>query len=237
MNESNFIEFFITEAFKEYEGCFSLEKALNTTNFSFSKGALKKRFELYASKYISEDDIGNYFSFIGKLPKSEWKQVSSKLWEAIYNHKVLNEYYKQNNELNKSKLRGNKDISRIIDSDIKKLKDCREVLFDRLFKIVPYHIAKPGIAINKTGKLEALLLWKLKKPITFNLKDAKTVLDLIIEDLETKEFRYISKESYYQKELPSLRELKKYLIEVFRKNNTPNYTDDINHLLSFLTGS
>lgn len=220
---------------------------------SFNDGFMKNYTGVvYPSvKFISKiediftiEDINCYFDFLNELPFNVHKEISLKIWNYIYSLKVVNPYSEQKNE-DTLKYRGTQSKqNKIRDSINKDLNSAKKfkVLIDKIFTAQDYtqkgknifNFQSYGTKIIKLGYSKSANLRENDTKL-YNIEDLFEMVDLIINDLETQDFKFISDKNYHlEKKYTTKEDFKNYLIEICKNNSIKRYTDNINELLECL---
>ena len=193
---------------------------------------------------ISIDDVEFYFEFLNELSENEHKKISLQIWRYIYILKVVNPYLDKNNQ-DTLKNRGTQNKQNKIRDSIKKdLNSAKnfKMLIDKIFTVAdPTHkgkkIHKIGYKNNKVnlyGYNKSGDLLNRNEIKDYNINDLFEIVDLIIDDLETKEFNFISNKKYnLEKKHTTKEDFKEYLINIC-KTHKIKYSDSINQLLENL---
>lgn len=190
---------------------------------------------------FSLDDINYYFDFLNELPYDVHKEISLKIWNYIYSLKIDNPYTES---IRKHTLenRGTQDkqnkIRDSINKDLNSVKKFK-VLIDKIFTAQDYtqkgknifNFHSYGTKIIKLGYSKSGNLRENDTKL-YNIEDLFEIVDLIIDDLETKEFKFISDKKYHlENPYTTKQDFKKYLISICKTHNINKYTDNINQLL------
>lgn len=192
---------------------------------------------------ISIDDVEFYFEFLNELSENEHKKISLQIWRYIYILKVINPYLDKNNqytlENRGTQIKQNK-IRDSIKKDLKSANNFKE-LINKVF-IAKDHTHKGknifnlhtyGTTITKLGYSKSGDLWENDRKL-YSIEDLFEIVDLIINDLETKEFNFISNKKYnLEKKHTTKEDFKEYLINIC-KTHKIKYSDSINQLLENL---
>ena len=190
--------------------------------------------------YIIEiDDIQHNFDLLNDLPLDKHKEISLKIWKYIFDLKVVKPYIEKNNKLTLEN-RGTQNIQNSIKDSIKKdlnsAKKFKE-LINKVF-IAKHHTHKGknifnlhtyGTTITKLGYSKSGDLWENDRKL-YSIEDLFEIVDLIINDLETKDFKFISDKNYNLEKYTTKEDFKEYLISICKIHNI-KYTDNINQLL------
>lgn len=190
------------------------------------------------------EDINLYFDFLNELPFNVHKEISLKIWNYIFDLKVVNPYSEQKNQ-DTLKNRGTQSKQNKIRDSIKKdLKSANnfKVLIDKIFTAQDYtqkgknifNFQSYGTKIIKLGYSKSANLRENDTKL-YNIEDLFEMVDLIINDLETQDFKFISDKNYHlEKKYTTKEDFKNYLIEICKNNSIKRYTDNINELLECL---
>ena len=222
---------------------------INSFNDGFMKcyvGTVSNTYIVYTNMedILSVEDIEVYFDFLNILPSDKHIEISRIIWRFIFILKVVNPYLKiKNKHILENRGTQNKQ-NKIRDSISKDLNDIKKfkVLINKIFtaqdhtqkgkNILRFHtqgdkIIKLGYSVSGDSRENDTKL--------YNIEDLFEIVDLIINDLQTQEFKFISDKNYYLENIYSTKEdFKKYLIDICKKNSINKYTDNINHLLDNL---
>lgn len=194
--------------------------------------------------YIIEiDDIQHNFDFLNDLPLDKHKEISLKIWKYIFDLKVVKPYIEKNNKLILEN-RGTQNIQNSIKDSIKKDLNSAKKFKELINKVFIakdhrhkgkniFNLHTYGTTITKLGYSKSGDLWEDDRKF-YNIEDLFEIVDLIINDLETKDFKFISDKNYnLEKRYTKKEDFKKYLISICKTHNI-KYTDNINQLLEKL---
>ena len=162
----------------------------------------------------------------------------------IYILKVVNPYLDKNNqytlENRGTQIKQNK-IRDSINKDLNSAKNFK-MLIDKIFTVADHthkgkKIHKIGYKNNKVnlyGYNKSGDLLNRNEIKDYNINDLFEIVDLIIDDLESKEFNFISNKKYnLEKKYTTKEDFKEYLISIC-KTHKIKYSDSINQLLENL---
>lgn len=190
------------------------------------------------------EDINCYFDFLNELPFNAHKEISLKIWNYIYILKVINPYLDKNNQYTLENRGTQIKQNKIRDSIKKDLNSAKKfkVLIDKIFTAQDHthkgkKIHKIGYKNNKVnlyGYNKSGDLLNRNEIKDYNINDLFEIVDLIIDDLESKEFNFISNKKYnLEKKYTTKEDFKEYLISIC-KTHKIKYSDSINQLLENL---
>lgn len=219
---------------------------INSFNEGFMKcyiGTIPDTFKFYSNMedIISIDDIEYYFEFLNALPIDNHKEISLKIWRYIFNLKVINLYLESNNKHTLENRGTQNKQNKIRDSIKKDLKNAKEFkeLINKVFTAKDYtqkgknilNFHSYGTKIIKLGYSKSGNLRENDTKL-YNIEDLFEIVDLIINDLETKNFKFISDKNYFlENKYIRKEDFKKYLVGICKTHNINKYTDNINQLL------
>lgn len=223
-----------------------IDTFINSFNDGFMKcyvGTIPNTFKFYSNMedIISIDDIELYFGFLNALPTDNHKEISLKIWIYIFNLKVVNAYLGSNNKHTLENRGTQNKQNKIRDSIKKDLKNAKEFkeLINKVFTAKDYtqkgknifNFHSYGTKIIKLGYSKSGDLRKNDTKL-YNIEDLFEIVDLIINDLETKDFKFISDKNYLlENKYITKKDFKKYLVDICKTHNINKYTDNINQLL------
>lgn len=183
------------------------------------------------------------FYFLDDLPMDKHKEISLKIWKYIFDLKVIKPYMEQNNKLtleNRGTQNKQNSIKDSIKKDLNSAKKFKE-LINKVF-IAKHHTHKGknifnlhtyGTTITKLGYSKSGDLWENDRKL-YSIEDLFEIVDLIINDLETKDFKFISDKNYnLEKKYTTKEDFKEYLISICKTHNI-KYAYNINQLLEIL---
>lgn len=193
---------------------------------------------------ISIDDVEFYFEFLNELSENEHKKISLQIWRYIYILKVVNPYLDKNNQYTLENRGTQIKQNKIRDSIKKDLNSAKnfKILIDKIFTVADhthkgkniFNFQSYGTKIIKLGYSKSANLRENDTKL-YNIEDLFEMVDLIINDLETQDFKFISDKNYYlEKKYTTKEDFKNYLIEICKNNSIKRYTDNINELLECL---
>ncbi|MCT7545067.1 hypothetical protein N5T80_01910 [Aliarcobacter cryaerophilus] len=228
-------------------------KFTDTFTNSFNDGFMKNYIGVvYPSvKLISKiediftiEDINLYFDFLNELPFNVHNEISLKIWNYIFDLKVVNPYSEQKNQDTLKNRGTQRKQNKIRDSINKDLNSANKfkVLIDKIFTAQDYtqkgknifNFQSYGTKIIKLGYSKSANL-KENDTKLYNIEDLFEMVDLIINDLETQDFKFISDKNYYlEKKYTTKEDFKNYLLNTCKTYNVTKYSDNINELLEAL---
>jgi len=191
---------------------------------------------------VSKDDLIHYLSFLNKLPQSKHIEVSSQIWNYLFYLTIDKDYRDSKNSfINENRGGKEKAIKDLIPSDLGHAQRFKE-LINKVF--TTYSIHSKGTNIMGTysdkNKFKELTYSESKSTKAsnqkkYNIDDLFEIVDLIINDLETKEFKFISKNIYHNETAIMTKEkFTIYLKSICKANKINNYTDDIRDFIANL---
>lgn len=222
---------------------------INSFNDGFMKcyvGTVSNTYIVYTNMedILSVEDIEVYFDFLNILPSDKHIEISRIIWRFIFILKVVNPYLDKNNqytlENRGTQIKQNK-IRDSINKDLNSAKNFK-ILIDKIFTVADHthkgkKIHKIGYKNNKVnlyGYNKSGDLLNRNEIKDYNINDLFEIVDLIIDDLETKEFNFISNKKYnLEKKYTTKEDFKEYLISIC-KTHKIKYSDSINQLLENL---
>lgn len=228
-------------------------KFTDTFTNSFNDGFMKNYIGVvYPSvKLISKiediftiEDINLYFDFLNELPFNVHNEISLKIWNYIFDLKVVNPYSEQKNQDTLKNRGTQRKQNKIRDSINKDLNSANKfkVLIDKIFTAQDYtqkgknifNFQSYGTKIIKLGYSKSANLRENDTKL-YNIEDLFEMVDLIINDLETQDFKFISDKNYYlEKKYTTKEDFKNYLLNTCKTYNVTKYSDNINELLEAL---
>lgn len=187
--------------------------------------------------------INLYFDFLNELPFNVHNEISLKIWNYIFDLKVVNPYSEQKNQYtlkNRGTQRKQNKIRDSINKDLNSANDFK-VLIDKIFTAQDYtqkgknifNFQSYGTKIIKLGYSKSGNVRENDTKL-YNIEDLFEMVDLIINDLETQDFKFISDKNYHlEKKYTTKEDFKEYLISIC-KTHKIKYSDSINQLLENL---
>lgn len=170
--------------------------------------------DIVDAKFLSE-----YLNFLNDLPEQIHNDVSLKIWTFLLHLKLQNETIDEyNQELKKlhKKEKPNKEIS----ADLKIVKAFKEIM-TKQFK--PHSFGKN--IMGRTCAEDKILNIRYSPTKTrkdmkeYSIENLFELLDLVIDDLETKEFKFVGENSYFQIKTLSQNKLIEYLTTLSKEHN------------------
>ena len=187
------------------------------------------------NEIVDESDLEYYTEFLNDLPKSEYMKVALNIWKYIFNLSTNKQMIsKKNNKIKKS--RNNKKPNDIIKSDLGVVKKFKNVL-ERVFhtQSVGTHIKERMFSTNKIRRVGYSPTDTPTDKKLYSIDDLFEIVDLMLHDLETKDFKFIGENTYYEYEAPSKTAFKEYLKDVCKDNKIKAFDYRIRELTDNLT--
>ena len=181
---------------------------------------------------LKEDDLC-YFDFLNELPQERYLEVSKVVWRFIFNYEIGNDLIKKENEYIKQS-KGKNSPKDFFPTDLKNAKNFKE-LITKIFQTNSKGTNIMGYTQNdnNTNRINRLIYSKTKNVYdkkSYNIDDLFEIVDLIIDDFETKEFKFIGKNIYYEKKEQTNGKFKTYLRKICKESKIKNYENDIRYL-------
>jgi len=183
---------------------------------------------------ISVDDIDEYLSFLNELPFESHINISHEIWKYLFGLSIITDYQAFNNKyISKNK---NKIPSKQINDDIKKIQKFKEVAHKVFSSSSIYNKGKNIVgmsldqSINRFVRLEYSSNNDLSNTKEYNIEDFFEIIDLILEDFNSKKWKFISENCYNnEKDLITKEDFKIYLHSLCKKYKI-KHTDNIRNL-------
>lgn len=194
------------------------------------------------NKNINEVNLKHYLEFLDEIPSNFYKEISHKIWQFILMLEIQNNLMLKDSKIIGDR-RGKGDPNKIIKYDLAKLNKAKEV-FEKVFQTHSKGTHILGYTENANNKKR---INELKYSETnsvynkeiYNIDNLFDIIDLVINDLETKEFKFIGQNIYYQYDskqsdikLQTESNFKEYLLHLCKKNKINKYNDNINEFFS-----
>ena len=187
------------------------------------------------NEIVDEIDLKYYTEFLNDLPKSEYTKVALNIWKYILNQSVEKQMIDKKNTLIKNSRVDIKPSTKI-KSDLGIVKKFKSVL-ERAFhtQSVGTHIKERLVGNNKIHRVGYSSTNTPTDKKLYSIDDLFEIVDLMLHDLETKEFKFIGKNAYFEYDSTRKATFTKWLEDICRHNNISAYNYRIRELTDNLT--
>lgn len=173
---------------------------------------------------IDTEILKLYLDFLDVIPKEKYNEVAVRIWLYIFDCSVQKEFIKnKNNTIENLKPKVNSKPKDIIKSDLNTVKKFKNTI-ERVFQSgnAGTHIRGQRWSY-RTHRMDYGALNNLTDKKSYSIDDLFEIVDLMIEDLETEDFKFIGKNSYYKYEEPTKEDFKNYLRSICKEYNINAY--------------
>lgn len=184
---------------------------------------------------VETSNLKHYSDFLDAIPKENHQDIARIFNRFIITLSGERQIINRKNEKIKEFKNGRKP-NEIITQDLNtalKFKDSLKGMM-HFNDSIGTNVMGYGGACGMLSKLEYSPTKSVRDKKSYNIDDLFEVVDLIINDLETKEFKFISKHTYYEHEKPTQQAFKNWLEDVCKEHNINDFKNKVRDLVENL---